>query len=793
MAEKKVKKGKSKARATLKKDKNAIKSRNSSTAFGAGAEKFKESEEKQKKNTARTGAKKKRLRGKVRDRTPKAFRGSFLSADRIFLSGDKETVFDFLDKKTRNTPSVNEDVFYSSFEYYNNGAKFEKESGFSHPLEAEEDSSETREESYPPILTAFKPRFAEWREEFQFLFQRIRRLVLGGFKLLKKDNNLIYEKFADRPFHGLGKLLPIFMKTMKFLIGLFTFASFAALGATAFFIFYYQNGSPKEVEVNLNIPETASQGAPFNIETLIMNGSDRPLNEAKISLILPKNLVVLGSDPKDQLYSEKIDDIAPGILQKKNFILIAIAPLNDGLEEVKNKGKKMKITARLSYALEGRSGFEAETSGEVSVKDPAIKIYLEDEASPVSGSVFSFRIVYENISDYNFPSLGLEAEYPASFSFVSADLSPRSLNNVWDLGALRAGSKGVLAVRGVLTGEEGVNFRMPAIIRGYFAGKEYPILRDSVQFAVAPSPVLVSAEINGSPDYTARLGDVLNYKITYRNVSGVGLERVTVKASLRGELFNLGTVLSENGSVDAFRGTVVWGAKNLPALVFLEPGASGEVSFKVALKSQFPASRSGGEDFKVQAEIELNSPSVPYYLMSKKTQVILRIFTKVAGFARIETKALYRDAESGFETAGVVPPQAGLKTGYTMRWLIRNYGSDIGSVSVRAFLQPGVVWTGLIKSNINGAEPRYNDITREVFWEIPNVPAGAGVSNDSAEAIFQIEATPEADLIGKAMPLLSGVTLLAVDAFTGERISVSNPPLTTSGVQDMIGSGIVVP
>ena len=54
--------------------------------------------------------------------------------------------------------------------------------------------------------------------------------------------------------------------------------------------------------------------------------------------------------------------------------------------------------------------------------------------------------------------------------------------------------------------------------------------------------------------------------------------------------------------------------------------------------------------------------------------------TKVAGLVKIESKAYFRDADSGIANSGPWPPKANQATQYTVHWRITNYATDISRV-----------------------------------------------------------------------------------------------------------------
>jgi len=129
-----------------------------------------------------------------------------------------------------------------------------------------------------------------------------------------------------------------------------------------------------------------------------------------------------------------------------------------------------------------------------------------------------------------------------------------------------------------------------------------------------------------------------------------------------------------------------------------------------------------------------------------------------------------------------------------VHWIIENYGSGLKDIAVRGFLESGVKWTGVVKSN-TGSVPVYNPRTEEVVWTVDNIEANRGLFGDPVEAVFQIEAVPNITQVGRYEPLVKEAKFSATDAFTGASISDSSKELTTSLSDDKTvgrNEGIVV-
>ena len=598
------------------------------------------------------------------------------------------------------------------------------------------------------------------------------RNKFGGRKRKKGKSGLLSEVSRSVPLQVTKKLSRIVVAILVFVV----------LGTALFFVSYKSNSTG--VVISVDIPEKIYRGVPFDVNVNIDNQTDNIITQAELTLSPAVNIVNLNGFDGRGIVSDSIGDMDSGSLTKKTYKFLAVKEI-DSSEE---------IVFSLSYFSSGKTRFEVSEVKKINIRDLANEIEVGKPDQILPDSTFELDINYKNVSDFDFPEAVLEVKYPSSFKFISSSLTPDSLNNYWRLGELKGGSSGNLQIRGTLEGSATSPFVIPVVFSAKFLGQDYSVVEQEVELVIAPSPISVQAFINRRTDYVARIGDQLTYTIQYKNSSGIALADVVIKTELVGELFDF-TTLNADARIDFLTRTVTWDISKIPALRLLDPGASGEVSLGIKLKNQFPINRLNDKNFNLRFNTEINSPSVPYYLSAPKTKAVISLETKVAGLILIDARGFYRDALSGILNSGLIPPKVNLPTQYTVRWIIRNYSTDVKDVSLRTTLPPGVKWTGIVKSNIDSV-PLYDEENREITWVVGEIRATKGVLDDPTEAVFQVEATPNVADIGKFQQLTNETTLRAIDEFTGLELFSSDVALNTSLPDDItIGQngGRVVP
>lgn len=547
------------------------------------------------------------------------------------------------------------------------------------------------------------------------------------------------------------------------------------LGTAVFFVNFLRSGD--DVVLELEGPEQVLRGIPFEVNVSINNNTDSLVTDAELVVSPGKGVRDLGNLGAEGVFTDVIGDLGKGSLAKRTYRFLATSAENE--EE---------IVFSLSYFSSHQNSFETRTVQKIKVDGAAAEIEVEKPEQILPGSVFALKIKYKNVSAFDLPEAVLKAEYPSSFRFVSSSLAPDSLNDYWRLGELMKGSSGTLEIRGMLEGGGSGPFTMPVVLSSKILGEDFPVAEASVELSTSPSPVGLSTLINRRESYVARVGDRLTYTIRYENSSGIALTDVVIKAEMTGEMYDF-TSISSNGKVNPSARTVTWDVSNLPALRLVGAGAAGEVSFEIKLKDQFPISRLNDKNFLLKLKTELTSPSVPYYLSASETRAETTMETKVAGLIRIDAQAFYRDTLSKILNDGPMPPKVGMPTKYTVHWVLRNYGTDISNISVKAYLPQNVTWTGAVKSNTDSV-PLYNEEKREVVWDLEEVRATKGVLDEPLAVVFQIEATPSVSDLGNFQNLLSATVLAASDDFTGLDLVASDVALTSFLPDDLtIGQG----
>ncbi len=539
----------------------------------------------------------------------------------------------------------------------------------------------------------------------------------------------------------------IFTKTIFWL-------SVVLIVAGAGFAYYFVSQYYKSRDLNFEVEASSKAiiAQPFEIAVNLENKSQSVLRDPKIMIKLPEGVISLDKNPDMQIIEEGLSDINPGSLVKRKFKIVIV----EGEQSIK------KFDVGFSYMPPKlNTRFEQNKTIEISTGQPAIAVNLITPQKVFNREAFEIGVNYQNISDFNFQKSRLQLVIPSNFIFKEASVKPTLGTNVWNLGQIPPKSQSNIIIKGALEGPDQSFFEIKSQFFVSFNQKEYLISEKTASLSIASSPLSLSVVVNNDSNYIAKPGNDLAYQIKYRNNTEIGLNDVIVKAKLSGEMFDLAS-LQTPGFFDSKTNTILWNVANNPQFQLLPPGVEGALNFTIKTKDYYPIKRLFDKNFVLKIQAEINSPTVPYNVSSDKTVGFSNLETKVAGNVDILV--------SGDYVKGSYSPKVNQPTTYNIRWIIKNYSTNVKDVRMNGFLQSGVKWLNIVKSNID-AIPVYNERTGEVAWSIDKISATKGIISKPVEATFQVEATPNITQAGQAFIILGETLISAVDEFTGLQIN----------------------
>lgn len=542
------------------------------------------------------------------------------------------------------------------------------------------------------------------------------------------------------------------------------------LGFGALLVYLISPAPSPNVSIAFTAPSGTAVGVPFPLHIALTNDSESVLRNAELTIALPDGIAFVGQAPGQRAIDRAIGDIGPGSVSTEDLSLIATG----------NPKSVEHVTAKLIYGTDPTAQTQFETDGgvDVLVGQPALSLTFTSPTNIFSGQDFDVTVNLVNTTGAPLNDVQVNLDYPPAFTFKGATLPVRGVgNNAWNIGTLAPGATSTFTVTGNIVGPDQALYAITGTVTAGVSGLSYSVDKETLNLAIASSPLSLSVALNNEPDHIVKAGEPLNYVLTYTNHSNVTFESASIRATLAGIMFDLGS-LRTNGAFDSRSNTITWYAANTGALRAIEPGQSGSVGFTIQAKGQFPIRLLGDKNYTLRVNASITSPTVPPNTAGTNTVFATTRENKVAGKILLAAKAFLRDAASGILNTGPYPPKVDQPTEYTIHWYITNYSTDAQNVSVSAYLQSGSTFTGEVKSTVSST-PQYDPGTGLVTWNIPLVPATTGVIGAPMEAVFQVSNTPAVNQLGQPVTLMGISSLRSTDAFIGNTVTASAEQLTT--------------
>ncbi|MCD6429282.1 hypothetical protein J7L09_01145 [bacterium] len=535
------------------------------------------------------------------------------------------------------------------------------------------------------------------------------------------------------------------MKSKIFFFAILALITFIAI---AFWVWSKNSYSKEVLKLEIIAPESAEVGEEIKYLVRIKNNGDVRLDEPRLVFEFPSYSI-----PKEgellRVVKEK-EDFDGAIYPGQEKVFEFKAQLFGGEGEVK------EATALLSYKPKNLTAkYISKTSAITIIRNVPISFDFDLRSEIDAGRSFNFSINYFSSLEYPLNDLSIKATYPAGFKFIESD--PRGIaDNEWQIPVLNKAEGGRIDIKGILNGETGEKKVFKAQL-GIWIGTDFVVLKEiSKSVEIIEPSLYIDQFINGVRNYIAKPGDLLHYEIIFRNIGDRIFQDLFLVVKLRGRLFDLSSIKTENGEVALGDDSIIWTGEKVSELKFLEPGSQGQVEFWVKLKED----EENVQTPKIENEILLSQ---------SKRKFVTKVGTKLT-----LTQEVFIDDEI-FGSEGPLPPEVGKESYFTVIWKVTNSFNPLKDVKVKAILPPEVELTGEMMPQDLTFDPK----TREILWEIEEVAPHQGKDKPLMIA-FQIKFKPKASQKGKPAVLVGEATINGIDTWINQEVETTAPELKTT-------------
>lgn len=546
-----------------------------------------------------------------------------------------------------------------------------------------------------------------------------------------------------------------------------------AAGIAAFIILGGFNViSSKNVDVSVQGLVAAAAGEELSLDIIVKNNNNSTLDSGIIYIEYPEGT----RSPVDSTKELLRDQLTFGEIPAGGSATKTVKTVLFG---EKDSVKQIKIA--VEYKASGSNAvFSKEKTFDITIKSSPILMTVDVPREVNAGQNIEIKIEVASNSNTLIRDLLVRAEYPFGFTFTDANPGPVFENNIWRIGDLDSKGKRTILLRGRIDGQNDeertfrfmtgaadlqderriatgfVSIQQPLFIKKPFIGLVMQLNGRSGDYVISPGE-----KVQGTLVWSNNIPIAINDAIIQIKLSGKGLDRNQVSAVLGG-FFR---------SID---NTIIWDKNSMPGLWNLEPGETGLASFTFAA---LPASQLLSAQAR-NVDIILSANMKGVRIQGGVPQEVNSI---VNGTAKIGTNLaingrILRDGEP-FENTGPIPPRAERETTYTVVLGVSNSFNDANDVVLTTKLPPYVAWLGAVSPSTE--QIAYDDSTRTISWNIPELRAGVGYTSFPKEVAFQLSFLPSLNQIGNAPNLTGELSVTGADRFTGAIIESNKPALTT--------------
>jgi hypothetical protein len=444
------------------------------------------------------------------------------------------------------------------------------------------------------------------------------------------------------------------------------------------------------------------------------------------------------------------------------------------------------IKISLEYHPEGSNAiFTKDKYYPVTISLAPLSLSIDSPTSVISNQLLSIKVKASLNTSLSEGNPVLQVSYPNNFVFESASPVPLIGNSIWSLSSLSLTDPVTLDIKGRIVGQEGEDqvFHAYAGTTSETDQSKVNVIYSSILQKIEITKPFLSARIlvndKDQIDNSVLGGSVVNVSINWMNNLSTLVTDGQIIVNLDGNVFDESTIKTSNGFYDSANNQITWDRNLVPQLSEINPGENGNLSFSFIPKSSV-GSLNAVKDPQVRIKVSIRGrqPQLGYTFndINNFSEKIVKVFSDL------------QIAQSGSYLSGNNPPKAETETKYTINWTLSNSSNNITEAEARAIIPIYVNWVGL--SSLEKENIKYNEITREVIWDIGQVLPNTGMEVNR-EASFILSIKPSLSQVGSVPQLIKEVSLSGKDSFTGTILRSKKGAVSTS-VFGGLGAGRVI-
>ncbi|OGI95590.1 hypothetical protein A2917_03505 [Candidatus Nomurabacteria bacterium RIFCSPLOWO2_01_FULL_42_17] len=480
-----------------------------------------------------------------------------------------------------------------------------------------------------------------------------------------------------------------------------------------------------------------------------------------------------GSSAGVERFRQSLGTIPSGGVRNENLKIVLFG----------EQGSVRTIKISLEYRVEGSNAiFVKEKSYDVTISSTPLNISVDAPATVSPNQDITLNIKATLNATNTVPKMLLKVDYPAGFKFESSVPATTLGNNVWSLGDLPPGAERNISITGkmldVFDGEEKI-FHITSGSQGVGDKTMIDVIFNSISHIVAIKKPFIEAKlfINGvsGREYTTNAQSPVHGEIRWVNNLDTKVNDLEIRAKISGNAVDRKTIKADGGFYDSSKNVIIWDKHSEDGFSEINPGDSGAANFSVSPLSLFSATGEMLSSPTITIDISISGKQlVSGYTaadLNNSNTSIIRIISDVG----LNTKAFYYSGP--FTNTGPIPPKVEKTTTYTIVWSVSNTANNISRGVVRSTLPSWIKFVGAISPS--NEDLNYNPSTREIVWNIGNIPRGTDITGLPRSVAFQISFTPSLSQVRTTPIIINEAVLTGHDDFANVDVRASKGSLRT--------------
>ncbi len=453
------------------------------------------------------------------------------------------------------------------------------------------------------------------------------------------------------------------------------------------------------------------------------------------------------------------------------------------------QNSQRNIIAHIQFRVQGLNAvYIKDETVTVTIRTSPVIITLAAPDKTLSNQEIPLKFSIVGNGTATLPNTALIVQYPEGFTFTKAEPAPSYGNTVWHLGDVPPGANRTITIYGSLTGSVTDLKTVRASVGAQSTTNEQVL--DTTYNTLAQVIPLVDAFLDARIVVSGQASTGVNVPITgsqqvritipWKNTLTVPITNAQVSVAFSGSAYDPAFVQPISGFFDSVNNKIIWTKQEEPSLSTINPGQSGELSFTVRPRVSSGSGSATNPVMKISLDvsgyqtggIKLTASNIDMKTLAVSSN--LNLLVRTTHYTGI------------IQNTGAMPPAAKKETTYTLEWILTNTLNRVSAATVMTTLPTYVSWKNVVLPASEAANITYNEVTRQLIWNVGDVPAGT----TSRILSMKVGITPSIQQVGSSPNLTDSMILTGKDTFTGQDLTITKLPLNTRLLNDGTGAGV---